>query len=178
MNPSTNCPKRPEERGRYLNLSPSFSEDPSSTPRGPGVEHSETALAFEVTIGALPSSMFTLLCPTAPSLVSLPPQGPTLAPSTPSRLWGPGSRILLESGQTPEPQELTTATSAQTVHCQVDFLDQPECREPGPSRVEGRFIFLLTSISQLPVFPRTNLQPRFPWLSLPCIKTTLSLKSK
>lgn len=161
----------------------STSEDPSLTPQEPGVEHSEMALASEVTIRVLPFSIFILLCPTAPSPLppfpgSPAPQGSALAPPTPSRLWGPGSQTLLEPGQTPVLQELTTANSAQTVYCQVDFLGQPECQEPGLSRVEGRFIFLLTSISQLPVFPRTNLQPRFLWLSLPCIKTTLSLKSK
>ena len=74
---------------------------------------------------------------------------------------------LLEPDETPVPQELTTATSAQTVPCQMDFLGQPECRESRPSWGEGRCTFLLTSISQSRIFPRTNLQPRFPWLPLP-----------
>lgn len=129
MNPSTNCPKRPEERGRYLNLSPSFSEDPSSTPRGPGVEHSETALAFEVTIRALPSSMFTLLCPTAPSLVSLPPPGPH--PGSPHPLEALGARLTDTSGVRSD------SRAPRVNHCNLSS----NCSLPsgflGPARVPG-----------------------------------------
>lgn len=137
-----------------MNLS--TSEDPSSTPRGPGVEHSETTLAFEVTIKALPSSIFILLCPTAPFPLSAPrfsgfpaPQGSALASPTPSRLWGPGSQTFLEPGQTPEPQELTAATSAQTVHCQSRFLGP--ARVPGARAEPGRGEVYFSADEHLPV---------------------------
>lgn len=129
-----------------------------------------------------------LLCPSR-SFPTLPPQVPPCNSPLPCCPFLPGvcpglppeprasvpslhlvsrPQKLLEPGQTPVPQELTTtSTSAQTLHCQTGFSGQPECGEPRPSWVEWRFIFLLTTISQLSSFLRTNPRPRFPWLSLP-----------
>lgn len=161
--------------------------NPSLSPCGPATEHSETPLALEVATRD-PSPT---LAPTFPRsyppgfLVASPPSPgsplpgicPGLPPTAPTRHATPEPmgfgflpQKLLELGQTPGPQELTTSASAQTVHRQMDFWGPPECREPGPGRVEPRFIFLLTAVSQLSIFPRTNLRPRFPWLSLPVSK--------